>query len=187
VKEDPPLNARRLRRLSDEEIALWTEVARSVARRGDACLPTLSKPLAPDAPPAPAPVAAKVREAGPATSRAPPLAPIERRLKRKLARGRGAVDGVIDLHGLTQAEAHQALRGFLRHCQARGGRLVIVVTGKGGRLVDAGPGGPERGVLRRFAPHWLRERDLRSVVLGFEEAGRAHGGPGALYVRLRRI
>ena len=42
------------------------------------------------------------------------------------------------------------------------------------------------GVLRRLAPHWLRANDMRSVVLGFEEAARAHGGSGALYVRLRR-
>ena len=41
-------------------------------------------------------------------------------------------------------------------------------------------------MLRRLAPQWLGEPDLRSVVLGFEEAGRAHGGAGALYVRLRR-
>jgi DNA-nicking Smr family endonuclease len=27
---------------------------------------------------------------------------------------------------------------------------------------------------------------MRTIVLGFEEAGRAHGGSGALYVRLRR-
>ena len=36
---------------------------------------------------------------------------------------------VMDAYGLTQAEAHQALRGFLRHSQARGARLVIVVAG----------------------------------------------------------
>jgi DNA-nicking Smr family endonuclease len=87
---------------------------------------------------------------------------------------------------MTQAEAHQALRGFLRHSQAHGARLVIVVTGKGGAPGELGPHGGERGVLRRLAPHWLREPDLRPVVLGFEEAGRAHGGSGALYVRLRR-
>jgi DNA-nicking Smr family endonuclease len=40
--------------------------------------------------------------------------------------------------------------------------------------------------LRRIVPHWLGAPDLRAVVLGFEEAGRAHGGAGALYVRLRR-
>jgi DNA-nicking Smr family endonuclease len=92
---------------------------------------------------------------------------------------------VIDLHGLNQAEAHQALRGFLRHSQASGARLVIVVTGKGGPLDKEG-WAPERGVLKRLTPRWLREPDLREVVLGFEEAGRAHGGSGALYVRLRR-
>ena len=87
---------------------------------------------------------------------------------------------------MNQAEAHQALRGFLRHSQARGAKLVIVVTGKGGPLDEPGPSARSAGVLRRLAPHWLREPDLRAIVLGFEEAGRAHGGSGALYVRLRR-
>ncbi|HSV01158.1 MAG TPA: Smr/MutS family protein [Roseiarcus sp.] len=189
MKEAPP-RRERLRRLSDEEIALWTEVARSVARRRGATLPAPSKPVRPARPPAPPPTLAEPPAAPPAKAAAPPLAPIERRLKRELQRGRAAIDAALDLHGLTQAEAHQALRGFLRHSQARGARLVIVVTGKGGRL-----GGPldelhwpnERGVLKRLTPQWLREPDLRPVVLGFEEAGRAHGGSGALYVRLRRL
>jgi DNA-nicking Smr family endonuclease len=46
--------------------------------------------------------------------------------------------------------------------------------------------GGERGVLRRHAPQWLRDSSLRSIVLSVEEAGRPHGGSGALYVRLRR-
>ncbi len=184
MKETPP-RPQRLRRLSDEEIALWTEVARGVARRRGAALPTPSNPDA-GKPPRPPPSATEVLPRRPAKQSAPPLAPIERRLKRELARGRGAIDAALDLHGLTQAEAHQALRGFLRHSQARGDRLVIVVTGKGGPLDEPGSWPHERGVLKRLAPHWLRELDLRSVVLGFEEAGRAHGGSGALYVRLRR-
>jgi DNA-nicking Smr family endonuclease len=185
VKEGPP-RPQRLRRLSDEEIALWTEVARSVSRRCGAVLPTPSGPVVAQPPPAPPPLTAEAPAGRPTKPQTPPLAPIERRLRRKLARGRGEIDDAIDLHGLTQAEAHQALRGFLRHSQARGLRLVIVVTGKGGLLGDPGGWPHERGVLRRLAPHWLREPDLRSVVLGFEEAGRAHGGSGALYVRLRR-
>jgi DNA-nicking Smr family endonuclease len=186
LKDTPP-RPQRLRRLSDEEIALWTEVARSVARRRGAMLPTPSKPARPARPPAPPPTSAEPPAARPAKPSAPPLAPIERRLKRELARGRAAIDAALDLHGLTQAEAHQALRGFLRHSQARGARLVIIVTGKGGPLDEAGQWPNERGVLRRLAPQWLREPDLRPVVLGFEEAGRAHGGSGALYVRLRRL
>jgi len=185
VKEGEPSHRHRLRRLSDEEIALWTEVARSVSRRRGASLPIPSKPVAHEAQavgqaPAPAP------ETAPGKPRALPLAPIERRLKRELSRGRAMIDGALDLHGMNQAEAHQALRGFLRHSQARGAKLVIIVTGKGGPLDDPPAWGQERGVLRRLAPHWLREPDLRSVVLGFEEAGRGHGGSGALYVRLRR-
>jgi DNA-nicking Smr family endonuclease len=182
VKEgDPP---HRLRRLSDEEIALWTEVARSVARRRGVSPPTTSRPLTlkTGAPAASGGAAAKPAEKPPT----PPLAPIEKRLKRELARGKAPVDGALDLHGMNQAEAHQALRGFLRHSQARGAKLVIIVTGKGGPTDTLAPLGQERGVLRRLAPHWLREPDLRPLVLGFEEAGRPHGGSGALYVRLRR-
>jgi DNA-nicking Smr family endonuclease len=185
---EKPAPARR-RRLSEEEIALWIEVAKSVARRRGATLPTLAAPRPAPAPPSdgpPAPQAAPAtkprRPAGP-----PPLAPLERRLKRDLARGRAAVDSVLDLHGLTQAEAHHALRGFLIQAQIQDFRLVIVITGKGARLGrDDTDWFHETGVLRRLVPHWLREPDLRSTVLGFEEAGPGHGGAGALYVRLRR-
>ena len=186
MKEAPP-RPHRLRRLSDEEIALWTEVARSVARRRGAVLPTPSKLVVAEPTPSPPPTAAEAPASRSPKPPAPSLAPIERRLKRKLARGRGEIDDAIDLHGMNQAEAHQALRGFLRHSQARGAKLVIVVTGKGGPLDERGSWPPERGVLRRLTPHWLRDPDLRSIVLGFEEAGRAHGGSGALYVRLRRV
>ena len=178
----------RLRRLSDEEIALWVEVAKSVAKRRGASLPSpsQSRPSPPAAPPTAAAAAspAKLRQpAGP-----PPLAPLERRLKRDLARGRAGVDNALDLHGMRQAEAHHALRGFLFRAQAQGDRLVIVVTGKGNSRLPASAASwvDEPGVLRRVVPHWLREPDMRAVVLGFEEAGPAHGGAGALYVRLRR-
>jgi DNA-nicking Smr family endonuclease len=185
--------ASRFRRLSDEEIALWIEVAKGVARRRGASLPTLAKAkaAAPDEPPPAAPAApsAAVQAAARGLEPAPaPLAPLERRLRRALARGRVAVDAALDLHGMTQTEAHRALRAFLIGAQARGDRLAIVVTGKGGGKLelDGAARFDEPGVLRRLVPHWLREPDLRGVVLGFEEAGRAHGGAGALYVRLRR-
>jgi DNA-nicking Smr family endonuclease len=177
-----------LRRLSEEEIALWAEVAKSVARRRGASLPAIVEPKPKPTPAshkgATAPASAP-SEAPRNAPRQPPLAPLERHLKRDLSRGRAAVDSAIDLHGMNQAQAHQALRGFLVHMQARGAKLVIVVTGKGGK--QASPvWADEPGVLRRLVPQWLREADMRAVVVGFEEAGRAHGGAGALYVRLRR-
>ena len=57
---------------------------------------------------------------------------------------------------------------------------MLVITGKGGR------GQAERGVLRRQVPHWLALPEFRDLVIGFEDAHIAHGGEGALYVRLRR-
>ena len=115
----------------------------------------------------------------------PPLAPVERKTLLALRRGRKDVDSVIDLHGMRQEEAHFALLRFLHRAQGSGHGLVLVITGKGGAAVEHGLF-EERGVLRRMVPHWLRLPDLRSLVIGFEEASPQHGGSGALYVRLRR-
>ena len=117
--------------------------------------------------------------------RPPALAPIDDRTRRRLVRGSIAVDERLDLHGLTQDAAHSALRRFLVTARDRGARIVLVITGKGK------PGGSafemhERGVLRRSVPHWLADPSLRDVVVGYEEAHLAHGGAGAVYVRLRR-
>lgn len=186
----------RTRFLSDEEIDLWLSVARSVVARRGALLPDArSKPSPPapkDAPPraedgrgtAPVqPAAVAPRKASP-----PPLAPFEKRYRQKVTRGRVAIEAAIDLHGMNQAEAHQALQGFLFSEHRQGSRLVLVVTGKG--RARQGPASSwrdgEAGVLRRAVPDWLRAEALRPIVLGFEEAGLPHGGLGALYVRLRR-
>ena len=108
----------------------------------------------------------------------PPLAPLGRRMKRGVARGKERIDARLDLHGLTQAQAHSALLHFLRNAQARDARLLLVITGKGR--------GAEPGVLRRQVPHWLGLAEFRALVVGFEDANIAHGGEGALYVRVRR-
>jgi DNA-nicking Smr family endonuclease len=110
-----------------------------------------------------------------------PLAPLGRRMKRSVARGKKAIDARLDLHGLTQAQAHTALLRFLRAASARDARLVLVITGKG-RRGEA----DERGVLRRQVPQWLGLPEFRLYVVGFEDAHTAHGGEGALYVRVRR-
>jgi DNA-nicking Smr family endonuclease len=189
MKEPPQPRPVRLRRLSDEEIDLWIAVAKSVSRRKGAKLPSARKIQPPPAEASVAPPEPERRRASPAPKApSPPLAPLEKRLKKQLARGRSAIDQSIDLHGMTQPQAHQALRGFLVYAQAQGDRLVLVVTGKGApktRIFSPDDFG-EPGVLRRLVPHWLHAPDMRMIVLGFEEAGRAHGGSGALYVRLRR-
>jgi DNA-nicking Smr family endonuclease len=180
------MRSRRGKILSEADIALWRQVARSV------------KPLPGRAPIEPEPVeppvasppmetatlAISVALTSVSTPAPPPLAPLERRLRTQLRRGQQTVEAKIDLHGMRQDEAHSALHGFLRREQKRGTKLVLVVTGKG--MVGASLFGDERGVLRRMVPHWLRLPEMRALVVGFEEAEQRHGGSGALYIRLRR-
>ena len=175
----------RRRALSAEERALWRGFVRAIkplrgraAEAADAD-DTGREAVAVRPPPPKAKPLAPVRE--PVRS-PPPLATLARRERQKLARGSMAIDARLDLHGMTQAEAHAALAHFLRRAQRDGAKFALVVTGKGTRSADS-----ERGVLRRQVPHWLRLPELRDVVLGFEEAHLTHGGEGALYVRLKRL
>lgn len=176
----------RRRLLSDDERALWGGVARSVT------------PLRPSAPstepsaggevggetvpanPRPAP-----RQDAPPGKTVPPLAPLGRRLKQRVARGRAPIDARLDLHGFTQMQAHAELLRFLRGAQAAGAKIALVVTGKGTTRGERGAAA-ERGVLKRQVPIWLSLPEFRPLVVGFDDAHVGHGGEGALYVRLRR-
>jgi DNA-nicking Smr family endonuclease len=174
----------RRRQLSDEERALWTGFARSIKPLDQARQPAeFATSSAADDKPAPAPPPRPaVRQEKPPAKKTPPLAPLGRRLKQRVARGREPIDARLDLHGFTQREAHAALLRFLRRAQADGVRIALVVTGKG---IGKGSSPHERGVLKRQVPMWLSLPEFRSLVVGFEDAHTGHGGEGALYIRLR--
>lgn len=178
------MKRRRDRPLREDEIALWAHVAGGVVP-----LPGRRVPVPSSETPAEEAELAPVRVLS-ATSTAslrpalPPLGPLERRTRVALRRGAQPIEAVLDLHGMRQNEAHDALQRFLRRAQRDSQKLVLIVTGKGAAAAEGGP--EERGVLRRVVPHWLRRPELRPLVVGFEEAAGRHGGSGALYVRLRR-
>jgi len=113
----------------------------------------------------------------------PALAPLGRRERAQLSRGKKQIEARLDLHGMTQARAHRALQAFLHRAHGEGLSFVLVITGKGS-LRDSES---ERGVLRRQVPLWLGLPEFRSLVVGFEEAHIGHGGEGALYIRIRRV
>ena len=174
----------RRRKLSAEEHELWRGVTRSIAplkrKRRQAEAPVeaeaaevVTKRTAPPSRPAPKPPRAT-------SPKEPLLAPLDRRSRQRLARGTVPIDARLDLHGRTQAEAHDALLRFLRRAQDKGAKNVLVITGKGGGF-DSG-----RGVLKRQVPLWLALPEFRAFVLSVDEASLNHGGEGALYVRLRK-
>jgi DNA-nicking Smr family endonuclease len=187
-----PTPPRRRRSLSEEERVLWESIARQTKPLGKRHRAAKPQAVSPDAE---APVAAKPEALSksfpsakipqalkPAAPAAPPLAPLGRRERSHLSRGRKEIEARLDLHGMTQTRAHRALSGFLQRAHIDGLTFVLVITGKG-RTMGAES---ERGVLRRQVPLWLNLPEFRTLVVGFEEAHIGHGGEGALYVRIRR-
>jgi DNA-nicking Smr family endonuclease len=174
-----PDNTRRPgRRLSADEQHLWGDVARSVAPLRRTRTPEMGGSQDILSPLPARKIPASLAGHLPSLASPPPLAPIDRRARQKLARGRDMIDARVDLHGMTQAQAHGALRRFLLNAQAEGARYVLIVTGKGRD--------PEHGVLRRQVPLWLGLPEFRTLVVGFDTAHVGHGGEGALYVRVRK-
>jgi DNA-nicking Smr family endonuclease len=176
---------RHQRGVTHDELALWHHAVRDAAplHAGPAPppsaapaplpepAPTAAGPSGPPAPPPPLPppVARRLDPSGPVD--------LDRRSWLRLRRGSYPIDARLDLHGLTQAEAHGRLTAFLAAAQARGNRCVLVITGRGLRT---------GGTLRAMTPRWLDAEPNRDRVLSFSQAQLRHGGDGALYVLLRR-
>jgi DNA-nicking Smr family endonuclease len=151
----------------DSDSALWRRAMRDV------------KPVAPRAA---APRAIFRPEPSPPEVPLPPLtidrfAGIDRANAERLKRGKRKIEARLDLHGMTQDEAHRTLLEFVRAARAAGKRCVLVITGRGNF------GG---GVLKAAVPRWLAETEFRPHILAIATAQPRDGGAGALYVMLRR-
>ncbi len=99
---------------------------------------------------------------------------------RRLRRGDYAVQGHIDLHGMTRDEAKGAVDRYLREARNQGKRCVLVVHGRGMHSKDQVP------VLKDALRTWFATNRFGRHVLAFATARPADGGAGALYVLLRR-
>ncbi len=194
----------RRRKLRPEEQELWQQVARST----DPLHHKPKRPAEPESKPKP-----RVREPAHPPDPLSPFTLGERALPRtqthvfpkttrdhlheapvrmdakaftRLKRGKLEPEARMDLHGLTVDRAHGELTGFILRAQARGFRLVLVITGKGQREDPYDPMPRRRGVLKSQVPVWLRMPPLAQAVLQVSESHRKHGGEGAYYVYLRR-
>jgi len=167
----------RRRSLSDEERALWRRAVRDVAP-GDFQRAAAPAPLAP------------VRAVGvtpPAREFAPAAAPKasshfvygggDPKLDRAAATRRIAIERTLDLHGLTQVEAHRLLLQHIARAAGDGVRLMLVITGKGR------PSQP--GVLRMRFLDWIEAPPLKGSIARVAPARPRDGGAGAFYVFLK--
>lgn len=100
------------------------------------------------------------------------------RVVRELSR-RTRASETLDLHGMSQREARDAVVSFVRQMHRRGLSVVCIVHGKG----QHSEGG--LGVLRDAVVRALTETAAATLVLAFVTAPEACGGSGALLVELK--
>lgn len=103
---------------------------------------------------------------------------------KKLGRGMVIPDSSIDLHGHTLASAHALLDQGLERATRRGDRVLLLVTGKPPRPESERP--HARGAIRAAVADWLASSRFADSIAAVRGAHPRHGGPGALYIVLRR-
>tara|TARA_Y100000588_G_C14105722_1_gene860790 strand:+ start:414 stop:977 length:564 start_codon:yes stop_codon:yes gene_type:complete len=103
----------------------------------------------------------------------------QRETRRKFKKDKYRLKALIDLHGMTQHEAHEALLSFVSYHSASNTRTILVITGKG-RFSSSG------GVLKAALPRWLQTPNFAGIVRCCEPALAMHGGSGAFYLTLKR-
>ncbi|MCP2671693.1 Smr/MutS family protein [Maricaulaceae bacterium EIL42A08] len=183
------------RPLSAEEHELWRRTAKGFKPLDESRLKRLEDPAPPSSKSdlmrqsAPLKDGAGYRDPAPVKR-----TPVDRGSEKKIRRGRVEIEARIDLHGMTQKKARSQLLNFLRRAHENGCRQVLVITGKGAgaRAIDQRrfePWNPEDralpGVLRRSFTQWMDDPAFASLVSGYAESHRRHGGSGAFYVMLR--
>lgn len=91
-------------------------------------------------------------------------------LSGRLKRGEFQPQVILDLHGLTSAEAKNELAGLLAYCEQKHLNCACVVHGKG------------LGILARKVPNWLIQHPN---VRAFHTAPKSWGKHGALLILLK--
>ncbi|MEN6473805.1 MAG: Smr/MutS family protein [Syntrophaceae bacterium] len=100
-------------------------------------------------------------------------------IMKRLKKGEFALQGHLDLHGLTRDEARQTLDTFIQNAVALSERCLLVIHGRGLKS-------PEGPVLKESVITWLTTGRLAHHVLALCSAQPYDGGTGALYVLLRQ-
>lgn len=109
------------------------------------------------------------------------VASLDEMLMNRLREGYMSPEAHLDLHGLNAEQAFEALRFFMRDAWFKGLRVVLLVTGRG----KNSPLG--QSILRRKVQEWLTHEPFKRVVLAFCTAKARDGGPGSIYVLLRKF
>ncbi len=115
----------------------------------------------------------------------PPSTPsLDRNTAKRLKSGKIRPDAKVDLHGLTLDEANSRVHATVAQALERGHRLLLVVTGRGGKKLASAEQGTGR--IRASLETWIRNGPHRHRVVDIRQAHVSHGGEGAYYVYLKK-
>ena len=83
----------------------------------------------------------------------------------------------LDLHGLTQSQAFDSMKMFLKNAFDDGIKKVIVITGKG-KMNNP-------GLIKLEVPRWLQYTELKAYVARYSTAHQYLGGEGAILISIK--
>lgn len=115
---------------------------------------------------------------------------IDKNTLKRLQQGKIKIEGRLDLHGMTQIQARDALINFVQSSYRAHKRCVLIITGKGTpKNTDMELGfwsAQTSGVLKQRFPDWINDASISGIVLKYSPSQPKDGGSGAFYVYLRK-
>ena len=99
---------------------------------------------------------------------------LTKRLIRRIATKKIELDSTLDLHGHNKITAKSKFINFIKDCQRKKYKYVLIITGKG------------KGLIREALLEWAEEEELFPLIVGYSYAHRLQGGEGAFVLHLRK-
>ena len=95
----------------------------------------------------------------------------------------------LDLHGFPLDESNKMVEKFILDSYNKGFKKLLLITGKGSRSqAHKNPYVSEKlSILKYSIPEFIKSnKNLNGIINKVTQAGRKHGGEGAIYIFLKK-
>jgi|TARA_B110000285_G_C14979475_1_gene540611 DNA-nicking Smr family endonuclease len=96
----------------------------------------------------------------------------------------------FDLHGFTLLDANQKVHELIIHCQKKGFREILLITGKGlhSNTDKDTYVSKELSKLKFAVPEYINsQKELSDKIFSIEQASIKDGGEGAIIIKLKKL
>jgi DNA-nicking Smr family endonuclease len=106
---------------------------------------------------------------------------VDRKLLHKLKKGEYSFQAHLDLHGYNWRNARETIIDFIDTAMREGKRCVLIIHGRG---IHSKPG--PIAILKKGLIALLTRGPLKKKILAFATARPVDGGPGSIYILLKK-